>query len=56
MTKAEEVAELINEAQTEDMCAVAYSYGEWDGEFAYFDDGSVLYWEPGEFAVEMITD
>ena len=30
MTKAEEVAELINEAQPEDVCAVAYSYGEWD--------------------------
>ena len=56
MTKAEEVAELINEAQPEDEAVVAYSYGKWDGEFAYFDDGSVLYWEPGEFAVEMITD
>ena len=56
MTKAAEIAELINEAQPEDEAAVAYSYGEWKDEFAYFDDGSVLYWEPGEFAMEMIKD
>ena len=56
MTKAEEVAELINEVQPEDEAAVAYSYGKLKDGFAYFYDGSVLYCEPGEFAVEMITD
>lgn len=53
-TEAEVVADLINNAQPEDEYAVAHSYGKWDGCRAVFDDGSELYWEPGEFAEEML--